>query len=312
MIMKSTKDAGAILAQELNQLTLKEREELLYDIHGVLELPKEEPDFVASCLQQMDKEISTYSHNDKKAYELAHAQNYEYVSSERLRLKFLRADNFNPRLAAQRLIKFFASKLQLFGPEYLTRDIRLDDLMSEDDNNCIESGLLQLLPLRDRAGRAVICWMAAVPGSELTRVSPSYIDHLFVTVNNYLILHIFFYLLSSKMRALFYGCMCASEDEETQQRGLAFVVIPAHIGCIQSRLESARNLAPLLSALPVRPVALHFCIEARTSFAPIFDAAVAAVGKQIRVRVRAHHGTCCLLEEINNTPIACYLCMRPL
>jgi hypothetical protein len=34
-------DAGAILAQELNQLSLKEREELLYDIHGVLELPKE-------------------------------------------------------------------------------------------------------------------------------------------------------------------------------------------------------------------------------------------------------------------------------
>jgi hypothetical protein len=177
MAMKSTKDAGAILAQELNQLTLKEREELLYDIHGVLELPKEEPDFVASCLQQMDKEISTYSHNDdKKAYELAHAQNDSYVSSERLRLKFLRADNFNPRLAAQRVIRFFASKLQLFGPDYLTRDIRLDDL-SEDDNNCIESGLVQVLPLRDRSGRAVICWMAAIPGSTMTRVSPSYIVH---------------------------------------------------------------------------------------------------------------------------------------
>lgn len=164
-------DAGAILAKELNQLSLKEREELLYDIHGVLELPKEEPDFVANSLQDMDKEICGYSHNDKSAYELAQAQNYEYISSVKIRLKFLRADNFNPRLAAQRLINFFARKLHLFGPEYLTRDIRLDDL-SDDDKKSIESGLVQLLPLRDRAGRAVICWMADVPGSVITRVSP--------------------------------------------------------------------------------------------------------------------------------------------
>lgn len=164
-------DAAPMLAQQLNELSLKEREELLYDIHGVLELRKEEPDFIAICLQELDKEIFVHSQNDKTAYELAQTQNCDYVKCERFRLKFLRAESFNPRLAAQRIIKFFASKLHLFGPEYLTRDIGLDDL-SEDDKKSIESGLLQLLPLRDRAGRAVICWMSAVPGSEITRVSP--------------------------------------------------------------------------------------------------------------------------------------------
>jgi hypothetical protein len=177
MVMAFTElDAGTILAQELNQLSIKEREELLYDIHGVLELPKEEPDFVASSLQAMDKEISVYSHDDKSAYVLAQEQNYDYVSSVKIRLKFLRTDNFNPRLAAQRLIKFFAMKLHLFGPEHLTRDIRLDDL-SNDEKKSVESGLVQLLPLRDRAGRAVICWMADVPGSVITRVSPYFIVH---------------------------------------------------------------------------------------------------------------------------------------
>jgi hypothetical protein len=172
MVQQSTKDhAGAILAQELNHLSLKEREKLIYDIHGVLELPKEEPDFVANCLQELDKEVDAYSPNDKNAYEQAQTQDYNYVSCERFRLKFLRAENFNPRLAAQRLIKFFASKLHLFGPHYLTRDIGLDDL-AEDDKKCIEAGLLQLLPLRDRAGRAVICWTAAIPGSEISRVRP--------------------------------------------------------------------------------------------------------------------------------------------
>jgi hypothetical protein len=171
MVQKLTKDADAILAQELNQLSIKEREELLYDIHGVLELPKEEPKFIANCLEELDKEIYAYSHSDKNAYELAQIQNDGYVSNHKFRLKFLRAETFNPSLAAQRLIKFFASKLQLFGPDYLTKDIRLEDL-SEDDKKCMESGILQLLPLRDRAGRAIICWVSAVPGSDISRVRP--------------------------------------------------------------------------------------------------------------------------------------------
>jgi hypothetical protein len=109
------------------------------------------------------------------------------------------------------------------------------------------------------------------------------------------------------MRALFYGCMCASEDEETQQRGIAFVArIPGHIdnaSCLD-RLESARTMPPMFSALPVRLVAFHFCIET-IAFAPIFNAAVTAFAKQIQVRVRAHHGTCCLLKEAN-IPIIWY------
>jgi hypothetical protein len=118
-----------------------------------------------------------------------------------------------------------------------------------------------------------------------------------------------FCYISSKMRALFYGCMCASEDEETQQRGLAFVAIPGHIdnaSCLD-RLESARIMPPMFSALPVRLVAFHFCIET-IAFAPIFNAAVMAFAKQIQVRVRAHHGTCCLFKG-TNLPIFCSLCM---
>jgi hypothetical protein len=94
------------------------------------------------------------------------------------------------------------------------------------------------------------------------------------------------------MRALFYVCMCATEDEETQQRGFAFVAIArgGHSSG-QYRLESARNIPPLVSALPVRIVSIHFCIrEMGVVFTPIFNAAIAAFKKNIQVRVRAHHG----------------------
>lgn len=91
------------------------------------------------------------------------------------------------------------------------------------------------------------------------------------------------------MRALFYGCMCASEDEETQQRGLAFVAIARDTQGSHHRLESARNIPPLISALPVRVVALHFCID-MFALAPLFNALVTAFGKKLQVRVRAHLG----------------------
>lgn len=93
------------------------------------------------------------------------------------------------------------------------------------------------------------------------------------------------------MRALFYVCMCATEDEDTQQRGFAFVAIARGGRSGQYRLESAIKMPPFISALPVRLASLHFCIrEMGVAFTPLFNTALAAFRKNIQVRVRAHHG----------------------
>jgi hypothetical protein len=93
----------------------------------------------------------------KDAYDLAEAMNPEYVQHKEFQLKFLRADRFVAKNAALRLARHFQAKLELFGRYKLTQDIVQDDL-DEDDISALYSGFVQLLPMRDRAGRGVAVW----------------------------------------------------------------------------------------------------------------------------------------------------------
>jgi hypothetical protein len=145
------------LVQELNAMSLKEREEVLYDIHGVGDTVEETTELLTQCLKEMDAWITNKKRNKKQsaAYRAAESQSREYVEQRKLRLMFLRADNFDTIRAAHRLMYHFEKKLELFGMDKLAKDITLDD-MSASDVECIDNGHVQHLPVRDQAGRAVI------------------------------------------------------------------------------------------------------------------------------------------------------------
>jgi hypothetical protein len=143
----------ALFAQELNKLSIQERDDVLQDLHGVSDIIAEDENLVSRCLQEMHGAIVAI--NEKDAYLMAEAQNYDYVHSLDFRLMFLRAEYFNPEDAAIRLVAFFESKKDLFGVEKLTKPITLDDL-GPDDIAALEAGYSQLLPGRDRAGRAIV------------------------------------------------------------------------------------------------------------------------------------------------------------
>ena len=142
------------LVDELNHLSMKDRERAMHDLHGVSDIVVEDKAFVDSCLLRLDSEISRIG--EKDAYLLAESANSSYVGDRSLRLKFLRADSFDPKLAAERYVKWFENKLELFGSEMLTRDIKMSDL-SESEVRSLETGYIQILSERDRAGRAIIC-----------------------------------------------------------------------------------------------------------------------------------------------------------
>lgn len=145
-------DGDAVFAAELNKLSIKERDSALHDVHGVSDVIREDPYFVRKCFQDLQLEILKI--REKAAYDLALQKDESYVNDERLRLMFLRAESFDPTTAATRMVSFFEAKLDLFGPESIARDIRMSDL-DEDDKRCLESGYVQLLSGRDRAGRAI-------------------------------------------------------------------------------------------------------------------------------------------------------------
>jgi hypothetical protein len=152
-------DADALLAKEMADMSVQEREQSMNDIHGVSDVVDEEPSFVRAKMEEMEMELSKLTSNEgKEAYMQAEAQNKEYVTCDKFRLKFLRAEMFNARLAAGSMVRFFDEKKKLFGADKLTKEIMLCDL-DEDDQKFLERGICQILPQRDRAGRRIMTWM---------------------------------------------------------------------------------------------------------------------------------------------------------
>jgi hypothetical protein len=147
------RDVDALLANDLNQLSMNEREKMYEEIHGVRRLVEETPELLAESLAALGQELRSIP--SKPPYELAEQLSNQYVTDLKFRLMFLRAEDFNAKKAASRLVSFLSLKLELFGPEKLVRPIFLTDL-DKEDTATLKSGFVQLLPARDRAGRAVI------------------------------------------------------------------------------------------------------------------------------------------------------------
>jgi hypothetical protein len=150
---------------EFNQLSQIEREMALHDIHGVAGDPSESPLQIQNalsdmngCIEGLRRNISNNTNtNGSSVYDFCESQNPQYVQDLKFRLLFLRSvgANLEPQLAAQRLMAFLEHKLQLFGPNLLCETITLSHL-SKDDMDFMKKGAMQLVPARDRAGRAVI------------------------------------------------------------------------------------------------------------------------------------------------------------
>jgi hypothetical protein len=83
----------------------------------------------------------------------------DYVTDPHFRLMFLRVEDFDAKKAATRLINYMEFKLKCFGQDVLARPIFMSDLDKDDQATLKSQYFFQILPVRDRAGRAVICDM---------------------------------------------------------------------------------------------------------------------------------------------------------
>jgi hypothetical protein len=299
------------LVQELNAMSLKEREEVLYDIHGVGDTVEETPELLTQCLKEMDAWMTKKKRNKKQsaAYRAAESQSREYVEQRKLRLMFLRADNFDAKWAAHRLMYHFEKKLELFGMDKLAKDITLDD-MSASDVECIGNGHVQHLPVRDQAGRAVIAVLLPhmkyqeqlnAVRSNFCSVTGSSPSKRRVSPNTFSFFYFNIFCFVPQTRTQYYLLMSACEDEETQKKGCVLV------GYGPERLHGNKYVRPsleirnmmLFSALPIRPVALHLCLNSVQKHY-MFPLLVKAMGRRMRVRIRFHKGTFFLLMTIGD------------
>lgn len=150
----TSEDVDLLIAKEMSNLSMKEREEAILDVHCVPGVKVENPEFVNFRLEELEHHLNIIK-TAENAYSLAERINPQYVSSRKMRLMFLRAQSFVPEEAAKRMITFFEEKKRLFGIKKLVKDITLEDL-GEDDMETLTSGYGQVSPLRDKARRPVI------------------------------------------------------------------------------------------------------------------------------------------------------------
>ena len=151
-----------MVAEDLQKMSVTERENVFFDVHGVSGTVEESEELLSKFLAELDAKISQF--RIKNAYNVAEAQDPFYVSRRSFRLRFLRSTKFDTSWAAEKVVRFFEMKRDLFGESLLTKDITLDDLDGETLAS-LESGLVTILPLNDPAGRAIICWTTKFRGS---------------------------------------------------------------------------------------------------------------------------------------------------
>jgi hypothetical protein len=279
------------LSRRVHQLSLQEGEQVLFDIHGLPQLTDEDPADIDNYYIELENEIQSIlsmqddddddddnnnnaqqerHHVDinKQAYIQAERQNYDYVHGEQFRRMFLRAVRFNIKEAAQNIIYHFQVKRALFcsvtNEECLGRDIRFSDL-SDDDKTSLHSGYMQLLQDRDANGRSIL-WLRPIPG---VHKSPE-----------------------SVMRASWYMMMNILRDDETQKKGVVFVLY--NTGCNNrdgyAMLKQFRMNQNAVH-IPRKVVAMHFCTDdpQPTPYTEIHNTPL--INDKMKVRFRTHIGS---------------------
>ena len=143
--------------REFGRLEAQDQERVMQDIYGVNGVACEEktlsPEEIESAMHRLEDELQAYV-GKKKGLDTAKKEHPSFYEDESFRLKFLKADNFDPKSAARRFMRHLDKKLELFGPEKLSKDITLSDL-NEDDMACLLAGGVQPLPEKDRGGRTI-------------------------------------------------------------------------------------------------------------------------------------------------------------
>ena len=95
----SNQEMDIAIAQALNSMSMNERQQALHDLHGVSDVPEEDPKVLRAKLDQLEVELSKIP--DKRAYYMAKAISPAYVCDPDFRMLFLRSDEMKPKEACE-------------------------------------------------------------------------------------------------------------------------------------------------------------------------------------------------------------------
>ena len=260
------------LAHAMMELSFKEREETLFAIHGVSNKITETPELIEKSLLELEQCLVLA--DNSQILKEAKNQNASYVDNFKFRLKFLRAERFDPPKACKRLLKFLELKCALFGAHTLGRDLTLADL-DPKSRECLDSGFQQTLPLRDTAGRNVYLTNTAYRRVTFTEIH--------------------------KAQTWLYQMEVASSDEDVQKDGVIMVILNHGSSAdadrvsleadIECRTASIRQFCELLVVFPLRYECIHICSDRAEDRALVVYMLDESDQSRFRARYQYHEGT---------------------
>jgi hypothetical protein len=281
-------NADALLAKEMNSLSLDERERVFEDIHAIPRVSDEDPKCVEASLAEMAENLEKIK--KKSAYDKAYFLSPGYVENPKFKLMFLRCENFDAKKAAVRFANHFERKLELFGSDMLVREIQFDDL-TPDDRAALLSGSIQFLSVKDRSGRTVCCNAQKYHNYKhwTNHVRRVYAFTRFFLRYPTFLTHVL--CIKMQMKVLWYLAMGnLADDEDIQRFGLVLVVYcvgPFKMAEIDR--EMMTHGMDYSHGLPLRYSALHYCFD-DPRLRPVISFSKLIVDTSTRLRFRAHFG----------------------
>ena len=326
-IPTSNIESGSMINQEMLKYNLSERNAIYEEVHGVGSLcPEENPLLIRNSLDRLDLELKVLPAVQKESYEMSQRLLKTYVNEVDFRLRFLRADLFDPRKAARRMALFLDTARDFFGDYALERPIRLSDF-TKKELKCMNLGRIQMLPYRDRGGRRIV---VGIPNQNHKRHEPRtrVSIHCFIFDLHLVAIpcglpsdfSIFIaFLLREQTKIHLYLWWTASECVETQRKGMVFIIIhnpnvtdsTSTPNAIQSEdpantdsdtddesmqdvdgvpsMWFAKTSQLMLKCLPVRLVAIHLCTP-DTPFYNMMRSFNTVMFRDLRCRTKMHIG----------------------
>jgi len=291
--VRNNKSVDAILANELNKLTFRERETINEEIHGIdidrtyieetgafVEAAFEEtPEILAQSFCNFAIELenlrSTESGVGGSAFGFNRSQELfgstsesTYLNTNEIRVMFLRAERFDCLKAAKRFCAFANELYESYGDFALERRPRLSDL-SVEDLAALKEGRTRLFSGRDRAGRRIYAHYAHNSWDSLS--------------------------VNSRMRVSLYIIMSFVDvDVVSQRKGVVGIVWWHGLKKLDTNNMINRGIFHSRSTKcsPVRIGALHFCFPSyKSSKNTVWIQIISRLAGQMKPHIRIHSGS---------------------
>ena len=311
----------ALLAHELNQLSVTERDQLNEEIHGVLDQSQNEtPELLKTSLEQMAFELASIPASpSNEAYRASLRFPKSYVHTDDFHLIFLRCDFFDAKSAAERLQYYLEQIHWCFGDKVLQRTIRLSDF-DEKSLKFFRAGYQQVLPGFDRTGRRIAGNFAFKVNGLKSEVALKCRVRIYIKLARLLwqranrrrkirllptdsqssrSIPSFFFIrcclhhdLCNQAASVLYLTTQLAKSVSVQRRGVVgiFWTLGFFFDDMKDRAEAHRRILP---AMPIRLSAIHLCVAEsmpeyllnmlRTTYLTV-------IGRDNRIRLRIHQG----------------------